>query len=122
MKLKILLISTAFLAGAYLGDHYNVKDRLIEPVKYRNVKVDPKTCQQPFNLQKKYQLNKEGNLEVYIGYSDKWYKVDQDLRVNERNLGEKLKEETKEIVPYIKKKFEDMMKWYEENFKDGNRN
>lgn len=122
MKFKILLISTAILASAYLGDHYNVKDRFVEPLKYRNAKVNPDCYQQPFKLQKKYQLNKKGQLEVYVGHDNKWYKVDKDLRVNERNLSEKLKDETKEIIPYVKKKIDNLIEWYEKNFKNENNN
>jgi len=117
MKCKTLLICAAILASAVLGDYYNIKDRLIEPLKYRNVKVDPGCYQNPFQLEKKYYINEEGNLEVYIGNKDEWYKVDQDLRVNERSLTEMVKEEGSKIRPYIKKKIEDLKEWYE-NYKN----
>ncbi len=119
-KLKILLVSTAILASAYLGDHYNVKDRFIEPIKYRNARMDPNSYQKPFQLKKRYQINKEGKLETYIGHDDKWYKVDKDLRVNERSLSEILKDETKEIVPYVKKKVDELFEWYKRNFENEN--
>ncbi|MDP2906639.1 MAG: hypothetical protein Q8O03_01750 [Nanoarchaeota archaeon] len=119
-KLKILLVSTALLTSAYLGDCYNVKDRFVEPIMYRNVKVDSKTYQKPFQLQKKYQVNEKGKLEVYIGCDKEWHKVSEELRVNERSLGEKLKDETKEIVPYIKKKVDDLVEWYNRSFGNGN--
>lgn len=119
MKFKILLVSTAILASAYLGDHYNVKDRFVEPISYRNVKIDSKTYQKPFQLQKKYQVNEKGKLEVYIGCDKEWHKVSEELRVNERSLSEKLKDETKEIVPYIKKKVEDLVEWYKRSFNNG---
>jgi hypothetical protein len=119
MKFKILLVSTAVLASAYLGDHYNVKDRFVEPIRYRNVKVDSKTYQKPFQLQKKYQVNEKGKLEVYIGCDKEWHKVSEELRVNERSLGERMKYETKEIVPYIKNKIGELGKWLNERFGDG---
>jgi hypothetical protein len=121
-KIKILLVSTAVLASMYLGDHYNVKDRFVEPIRYRNVKVDSKTYQKPFQLQKKYQVNEKGKLEVYIGYDKEWHKVSEELRVNERSLGEKLKDETKEVIPYIKKKVDDLVEWYNRSFGNGNPN
>lgn len=115
-KIKILLISTAILASAYLGDHYNVKDRFVEPVRYMNVKVDPETYQKPFSLQKKYQINKKGNLEVYLGNDKEWHKVNKELRVNERNLYEKLKDDTKEVIPYVKGKIDELIEWYNRRF------
>lgn len=119
MKIKTILVSAAILASAYLGDYYNVKDRFVEPIRYRNVKIDSETYQKPFQLQKKYKVNEKGNLEVYVGEGEKWYKVDKDLRVNERSLGEKLKYETKEIIPYIKNKIGELGKWLNERFGDG---
>ncbi len=120
MKFKILLVSTAVLASAYLGDHYNVKDMFVEPIRYRNVKVDSKTYPKPFQLQKKYQVNEKGKLEVYIGCDKEWHKVSEELRVNERSLGERLKYETKEVFPYFKKKVEDLAEWYKRSFGNGN--
>lgn len=119
-KFKTLLISTTILASAYLGDCYNVKDRFVEPIKYRNVKIDPKTYQKPFQLEKKYQVNEKGNLEVYIGYDKEWHKVSEEMRVNERSFGEKIKEETKDIVPYVKSKIGEFGRWLNERFGDGN--
>lgn len=122
MKCKTLLIGSAFLASAIIGDHYNVKDRFIEPIKYRNTKIAPESYQNPFDLQKKYQINENNELEVYIGNDGKWYKVDKDLRVNERSIYEMLKYESKDVKPYIKKKVDDLIDWYEKNFQNGNRN
>lgn len=65
--------------------------------------------------------NEKGCLEVYIGNKGKWYKVSNELRVNERSFNEMLREESKEIESYIKDKVEKLIGWYE-NFKDGNRN
>ncbi len=115
-KLKILLVSTAVLASAYLGDHYNVKDRFVEPIRYRNAKIDLESYQKPFQLQKKYEINKKGSLEVYIGNDKEWHKVSKELRVNERSLGEKLKDETKEVIPYVKKKIDELVEWYNRRF------
>lgn len=115
-KLKILLVSTAVLASAYLGDNYNVKDRFVEPVRYRNTKVDSKTYQKPFQLQKKYKINEKGKLEVYIGCDKEWNKVSEEMRVNERSLGEMVKKETQDIVPYIKNKIGELGKWLNERF------
>lgn len=122
MSYKALLIGGAILASAVLGDHCNIKDRFIEPARYRSTKIDSETYQKPFDLQKKYEINKDGNLEVYIGHDDKWYKVDKDLRVNERDLSKMLEDEAKKIKPYLKEKFDELQDWYERNFKDGNHN
>jgi len=121
MKFKALFIGAAILASAVAGDYCNVKDRFIEPVRYKNVNVDQESYQKPFNLQKKYQTNEKGELEVYIGEEDEWYKVDKDLRVNERELSEMIKDEAKNLKPYIKDKIDELIDWYE-GLKDGNHN
>ncbi|MDP2909030.1 MAG: hypothetical protein Q8N77_04470 [Nanoarchaeota archaeon] len=120
MKLKALLIGTALLASAYLGDYYNVNDRFVEPLRYRNVKFDPKCYQDPFRIQKKYKINEEGSLEVYVGHDNRWHIVSKELRVNERKLSEMVKDETKGIVPYVRKKIDELFGLYERYF-DGNR-
>ena len=122
MKYKAILAGAVILASAVLGDYCNVKDRFIEPVRYRSVNVDSGCYPKPFQLQKKYKINDDGRLDVYIGSSDKWCKVDKDLRVNERGIGEMLKEESKNLKPYVQGKVDDLIDWYEEIFKDGNHN
>ena len=119
IKFKHLLIGLTVFASAVLGDHYNVKDCIIEPLRYRNTKIDPASYQNPFQLKKKYWINKENNLEVYIGNDDKWYKVEKGLRVNERDISQILGNETKKIKPYLKEKIEDLKEWYGQNFKNG---
>ena len=121
MKLKVLFIGSAIIASAVIGDYCDVKDRFIEPVRYRNTKIDSETYQKPFQLKKKYQLNEKGELEVYIGNDGEWYKVDRELRVNERELDEMIQDETDKIVPYIKDKFDDLLNWLED-LKDGDSN
>ena len=121
MGYKILLVGAAILASAVIGDYCNVKDRFIEPVRYRNVKIDPKGYQKPFQLQKKYQVNEKGSLEVYIGNDGSWYKVDKNLRVNKKGLNELLKEEGRDIKSYFKEKINDLIDWYQ-GFKDENHN
>lgn len=121
MICKTLLVASAILASAVLGDYCNVKDRFIEPVRYRNVKVDADCYQKPFKLQKKYQINEGGDLEVYIGNDNTWYKVSKDLRVNEKSLNELWEEKSEEIKSYIKDKINGLTDWYK-GFKDGNRN
>lgn len=116
MKIKTILVSAAILTSAYLGDYYNVKDRFVEPIRYRNVRIDSKTYQKPFQLQKKYQVNEKGSLEVYIGCDKEWHKVSEEMRVNERSLSEKIKDETKEIIPYVKKKVDELIEWYNRRF------
>lgn len=120
MKVKALIIGTALLASTVFGDYYNVLDRFVRPARYWSVRVDPKCYQRPFQLQKRYKVNEKGDLEVYIGEGDRWHKVSKDLRVNERSLGEKLKDETKEVFPYFKKKVEDLVEWYKRSFGNGN--
>lgn len=112
MVLKTLIVGAAILASAVLGDYCNVKDNFIEPIRYKNVKVDSSCYQKPFQLQKRYHVNKQGFLEVYIGHNNTWYKVSKDLRVNEKNLCDMLKEESREIKDYVGDKFDDLMDWY----------
>ncbi|MCG2718970.1 MAG: hypothetical protein L6408_09100 [Nanoarchaeota archaeon] len=116
MKVKGILIGAAILASTIIGDYCNVGDRFIEPLRYRNTKVDSESYQKPFELEKKYVINEEGNLEVYIGYDHEWYKVDKNLRVNERTLGELLKDESGEIKDYLKEKSDDIKEWYNKKF------
>lgn len=122
MGYKTLLIGAAIFASAILGDYCNIKDRFIEPIRYKNVKIDSESYQKPFQLRKKYYVNEKGRLEVYTGYDGEWYKVDKDLRVNERGICEMLKEESKEVKPYVRKKVDDLIDWYERSFKNGNHN
>ena len=122
MKYKTFIAGAAILASAVLGDCCNVKDRFIEPVRYRNVSVDCEGYQKPFQLQKKYDMNEKGELEVYIGNDNQWYKVYKDMRVNERRLNEILKEDVKEVKSKIINKINDIINWCEKSFKDGNHN
>ncbi len=95
------------LAGAaFLGDSCNVNDKIVNPVRYRNVKVDPKSYQNPFKMQKKYVLNENGMLELHLGHNSTWYKVGKELRVNERSLEQMLKDQGEEIAKAIKEKYE----------------
>ncbi|MBM3199516.1 hypothetical protein FJZ53_01175 [Candidatus Woesearchaeota archaeon] len=119
MKLKYAAIGALMLGSAVLGDYCNIKDRIIEPIMYRNVKIDEHTYHKPFQLEKKYKINEKGNLEVYLGCDKEWYKVSEELRVNERSLGQSIKKETKEIIPYMKKKISDFGQWLNETFKEG---
>lgn len=109
MKCKILLTGAVILVSAVLGDYCDVKDNFIDPVRYRNIKIDQDCYQKPFQLRKKYKINKKGNLELYIGSNDEWYKVEKGLRVNERSIGELLKEGSEEVKEYIKKKIDALM-------------
>lgn len=120
-KFKPVLIGVAILASVVLGSYLNLKDRIIEPVRYRNIKVDSQVYQKPFKLKKKYMVNKNGDLEVYLGNKDEWYKVGKGLRVNEKNLSEILKEDIGKIKPYIREKIDELGWWYED-FKNGTRN
>lgn len=122
MKYRYFLVGSAIFASAVLGDYCNVKDRFIEPMKYRNIKVDSEGYQKPFQLGKKYRINEKGYLEVYIGNSNTWYKVDKELRANERSFSEQLNEESKKVKSYLKGKFDSLRGWYERNFKNEYRN
>lgn len=105
-KLKTFGIVLLLAGAAVAGDSCNVNDRLINPIRYRNVKVDPKTYQKPFRLQKKYIQNEQGMLEVHIGHNEKWYVVSKDLRVNERGLEQMMKDQGNEFARAIKEKYE----------------
>lgn len=113
MKYKALLIGASIFGIAVLGDYCNLKDRIVEPLCHRNVQVDSESYSKPFDLEKRYHINEEGKLEVYIGHDDTWYKVDKDLRVNERSIKEMLEDESKENYQKFKK-------WLEKLLKNGN--
>lgn len=105
-KLKVFGIGCLIGGAAILGDSCNVNDRFINPIVYRNFKVDQKSYQKPFKLQKKYSVNENGMLEVYIGNNEQWYKVGRELRVNERSLDQMLKEQGSEVARILKEKYE----------------
>lgn len=105
-KIKIFGIGCLMIGASILGDSCNVNDRFINPIRYRNVRVEPTSYQKPFKLQKKYIQNEKGMLEVYIGYDNKWHKVGRELRVNERSLQEMLKDQGDEVAKIIKEKYE----------------
>jgi len=119
MKLKNIIVGTAILASAVIGDYYNVKDHVIEPLRYWNVKIDSKTYQKPFRLEKKYIINQEGNLEVYLGHDHEWYKIEEDMRINKRTLTDLLKEESDDFIEYLKNKAEEIKEWYEKKQGEG---
>ncbi len=92
--------------AAILGDLYNINDRLVNPIAYRNVKTDQQCYQEPFKLQKKYVKNEKGMLEVHFGHDEKWYKVTNELRVNERSLDQMVKGQGNEIARKLKEKYD----------------
>jgi gas vesicle protein len=105
-KLKLLGVSLLMAGAAILGDSCHINDKFVNPIKYRNAKIEPTTYQQPFKLQKKYTLNEKGMLEVHIGHGEKWHKVSNELRANERSLEQMLKDQGNEIAKSIKEKYE----------------
>ncbi len=105
-RLKIFGVACLIAGAAMLGDSCNVNDKFINPIRYRNVKVDPKNYQKPFKLQKRYVQNERGMLEVHLGHDEKWYKVSNELRVNERSLDQMLKDHGNEVTKMMKQKYE----------------
>jgi len=95
---KVLSFFVACSIAMGLGDKFDVLDKMYYPVKYRKIKVDKDCYQEPFKIKKKYLVNKDGFLEVYIGDGKNFYKVKKGFRVNERSFEEILKEEIKKIV------------------------
>ena len=69
------LTTAIFIAMA--GDETNINDKILYPVLYHNALVDPETYPKPFDLEKKYLINDEGKLEVYMGSGEEWIKVDK---------------------------------------------
>jgi len=112
MKIKHLVVGTAIIVSAFAGDYFDLNDRIVNPIRYRDVEIDEKSCKKPFQLKKRYIINKDNKLETYIGYDEKWYKVEKGIRVNERTLAEMLKEECEKIRPYIDMKIEDLIEFY----------
>lgn len=105
-KLKMLGIALLMSGAAALGDSCNVNDKFVNPIRYRNAKVDPTSYQKPFRLQKKYMLNDKGMLEVYVGHSESWHKISNELRVNERSIEQMLKDHGNEVAKKIKEKYQ----------------
>lgn len=104
-KLKVFGIALLMAGAAILGDSCHVNDRFVNPIRYRNVKADPTTYQKPFKLQKKYVQNEKGMLEVYIGDGERWHKISNELRVNERSIDQMLKEHGNELARKIKERY-----------------
>lgn len=105
-KIKSLGIVCLMGLAASLGDCYNVNDRVVNPVRYRNIKIAPETYQKMFKLQKKYVINENRMLEVHIGHKEEWHKVSKELRVNERSMKQMLKDKGDELAKNLKEKYE----------------
>jgi len=80
--------------SAVIGDCCDINDKFISPMYYRENLVAEGFYSRPFDLRKEYRVNDKGFLEVYFG-ADKKYPVKENMRINERDLGEHLKDETK---------------------------
>jgi hypothetical protein len=104
--LKSFAVACLIAGVAVLGDYYRISDRILNPIKYRKVKVAPGFYQKPFDLEKRYILNDKGLLEVYFGHNDKWHKVTPDLRINERSLEQMLKDHGEELAKNVKDKYQ----------------
>ncbi len=106
-KIKLFGIGMLIVGAAILGDSCNVNDKFVNPIRYRNVKLDPTSYPKPFKLQKKYVQNDKGMLEVYIGHGETWHKVSNELRVNERSIESMLKDHGSDLAKRIRKKYEE---------------
>lgn len=105
-KLKAFGIGLMLTGAAMIGDCCNVNDHFVNPIRYRNVRIEPTSYQKPFKIQKKYVINETGMLELHIGHDQKWYKTGKELRVNERSLEQMLKDQGNELARNIKEKYE----------------
>lgn len=95
--LKPVLVVSSLSVSALAGDCYDVRDRFVYPIYYNESLIAEGFYKRPFNLHKQYKLNEEGYLEVYFGDKE-MYPVDENLRVNERNLTERLKDGLGDLV------------------------
>ncbi len=107
-KLRNASYCLALAASALAGDHYDVVDSFINPVRHHGELMADGFYRQPFRLRKEYRVNDQGFLEVYFGDKE-MHPVSDELRVNERKLGERIKDETKEMIRNGKKKLEGLL-------------
>ena len=107
-KLRNILCCSALAASAFAGDYYDVIDSFISPVRYQGYLIADGFYRQPFRLHKEYRVNDQGFLEVYFGEKE-MHPVSDELRVNERKFGERMKDETKGLIRRGKKKLEGLL-------------
>ncbi len=107
-KIKAVAYCVSLAVAALAGDHYDVLDRFVNPIRYKDVLLAGGFYRQPFMLKKKYEVNEAGFLEVYIGNGD-YYAISDELRVNERKLDEHIKDEAKGFIKRGKEKLESIM-------------
>jgi hypothetical protein len=100
-----------------LGDALDLNDRTINPLIYRNVLIAKESYQRPFQLRKRYVVNRKGFLETHIG-DEKFYKLPPSLDTKCKTLEELLKERGKRILKRTKDEakeiLDDIRDWYRE--------
>ena len=67
LLLKTSLLGLSMAGSAYLGDHYSVNDRIVNPLIYHNKETAEYFTEHPFDLEKEIKVNEDGKLETYFG-------------------------------------------------------
>ena len=101
-------LAASLFGVAVAGDYYNVCDRVVYPVVYNEELVEEGFYKQPFKLRKEYRINEDGFLEVYFG-DKKMYPVLEGMRVNERGLVERIRDDAKGALKAGGKKIGDLL-------------
>lgn len=96
-SIKIVSLAASLSVSALIGDYYSICDRFVSPVYYRETLIAEGFYSRPFDLRKEYRINGDGFLEVYFG-DGKMYPVKEGMRINERSLGEHVKDEAKVLL------------------------
>ncbi len=102
-SIKIVSLAASLSASALLGDCYDINDRFVNPIYYRETLIAGGFYNRPFDLRKEYRINDEGFLEVYFG-DGKMYPVKEGMRINERSLSEHVRDEAKTLLKEGSKK------------------
>ncbi len=109
------MVTGAMAASAIVGDHMDVNDKAIYPIVYKDVLVAEDSYQKPFDLKKRYVMNQDGFLEVWVG-DERFFKVKKGLKVNDKSLESLLKEKGNIIWKRTKREGKrilmDFKEWY----------
>lgn len=77
-------------------------DKTVYPIKYRNHLAAKDCYKKPFEIRKKYSVNGQGFLEVYLGDGKDFYKIEPEIRVHQKTLGEQLVEKGEDVLSTTK--------------------
>ncbi len=100
-KWKLGLGIVSLMSAMYIGDKLNVIDNVINPIRYHNIIISEKCYNEPFDLEKIYKINANGELEVYFGANGEYYLVEDEVRVHPKTFKEFTENPFEDVSDFI---------------------